>query len=144
MQKVQGNMDLLLSQTLPFAMMWNINFCFCFSQIDVFPVWNAWGHALIRMEHYVQARVKFKYLLLSFKRTFCYVKNRKSFLSYLIPLFIWFTASFQVTLFCIVINASQASFSVVQGWSHDFCTRDYQYYWRRSACGGCYCSIYVR
>lgn len=30
------------------------------SQIDVFPVWNAWGHALIRMEHYAQARVKFK------------------------------------------------------------------------------------
>ncbi|XP_038897971.1 uncharacterized protein LOC120085832 isoform X2 [Benincasa hispida] len=29
-------------------------------KIDVFPVWNAWGHALIRMEHYVQARVKFK------------------------------------------------------------------------------------
>lgn len=32
------------------------------SQIDVFPVWNAWGHALIRMEHYAQARVKFKYV----------------------------------------------------------------------------------
>lgn len=31
-------------------------------QIDVFPVWNAWGHALIRMEHYAQARVKFKYV----------------------------------------------------------------------------------
>lgn len=29
-------------------------------KIDVFPVWNAWGHALIRMEHYAQARVKFK------------------------------------------------------------------------------------
>lgn len=29
-------------------------------QIDYFPVWNAWGHALIRMEHYGQARVKFK------------------------------------------------------------------------------------
>lgn len=29
-------------------------------QIDVVPVWNAWGHALIRMEHYAQARVKFK------------------------------------------------------------------------------------
>lgn len=33
----------------------------CFCQIDVFPVWNAWGHALNRMEHYAQARVKFKY-----------------------------------------------------------------------------------
>lgn len=32
-----------------------------FAQIDVFPVWNAWGHALIRMEHYPHARVKFKY-----------------------------------------------------------------------------------
>ncbi|KAF9615535.1 hypothetical protein IFM89_024162 [Coptis chinensis] len=29
-------------------------------KIDVFPVWNAWGLALIRMEHYAQARVKFK------------------------------------------------------------------------------------
>ncbi|CAI9094379.1 OLC1v1030104C1 [Oldenlandia corymbosa var. corymbosa] len=29
-------------------------------KIDAFPVWNAWGHALIRMEHYAQARVKFK------------------------------------------------------------------------------------
>ncbi|KAK1299396.1 hypothetical protein QJS10_CPB14g00966 [Acorus calamus] len=28
--------------------------------IDSFPVWNAWGHALIRVEHYAQARVKFK------------------------------------------------------------------------------------
>ena len=31
-------------------------------QIDAFPVWNSWGHALIRMEHYAQARVKFKYV----------------------------------------------------------------------------------
>lgn len=29
-------------------------------KIDAFPVWNAWGLALIRMEHYAQARVKFK------------------------------------------------------------------------------------
>ncbi|CAL9780303.1 unnamed protein product, partial [Musa acuminata subsp. burmannicoides] len=29
-------------------------------KIDAFPVWNAWGHALIRMEHYAQACVKFK------------------------------------------------------------------------------------
>ncbi|XP_030492459.2 uncharacterized protein LOC115708351 isoform X1 [Cannabis sativa] len=29
-------------------------------KIDIFPVWNAWGLALIRMEHYAQARVKFK------------------------------------------------------------------------------------
>lgn len=28
-------------------------------KIDVFPVWIAWGHALLRMEHYSQARVKF-------------------------------------------------------------------------------------
>uniref|UniRef100_A0A7N0VLB1 ZFYVE26-like TPR repeats domain-containing protein n=1 Tax=Kalanchoe fedtschenkoi TaxID=63787 RepID=A0A7N0VLB1_KALFE len=32
-------------------------------KIDSFPVWNAWGHALIRMEHYAQARVKFKQAL---------------------------------------------------------------------------------
>ncbi|XP_061346174.1 uncharacterized protein LOC133291864 [Gastrolobium bilobum] len=32
-------------------------------KIDVFPVWNAWGHALIRMERYGQARVKFKQAL---------------------------------------------------------------------------------
>ncbi|CAH9122192.1 unnamed protein product [Cuscuta epithymum] len=32
-------------------------------KIDVFPVWNAWGHALLRMEHYAQARVKFKQAL---------------------------------------------------------------------------------
>lgn len=32
-------------------------------KIDVFPVWNAWGHALIRMEHYAHARVKFKQAL---------------------------------------------------------------------------------
>ncbi|WCJ29790.1 hypothetical protein M5689_011402 [Euphorbia peplus] len=29
-------------------------------KIEVFQVWKAWGHALIRMEHYAQARVKFK------------------------------------------------------------------------------------
>ncbi|KAK1290975.1 Glucan endo-1,3-beta-glucosidase 12 [Acorus calamus] len=28
-------------------------------KIDSFPVWNAWGHALIRVEHYAQACVKF-------------------------------------------------------------------------------------
>ncbi|GAB2223083.1 hypothetical protein Droror1_Dr00017220 [Drosera rotundifolia] len=32
-------------------------------QIDVFPVWSAWGHALLRIEHYDQARVKFKQAL---------------------------------------------------------------------------------
>ncbi|KAJ8763794.1 hypothetical protein K2173_003576 [Erythroxylum novogranatense] len=32
-------------------------------KIDVLPVWIAWGHALIRMEHYAQARVKFKQAL---------------------------------------------------------------------------------
>ncbi|GMH10819.1 hypothetical protein Nepgr_012660 [Nepenthes gracilis] len=32
-------------------------------QIDAFPVWNAWGHALLRIEHYDQARVKFKQAL---------------------------------------------------------------------------------
>ncbi|KAK1290264.1 hypothetical protein QJS10_CPB18g00647 [Acorus calamus] len=29
-------------------------------KIDSFTVWNAWGHALIRVEHYAQASVKFK------------------------------------------------------------------------------------
>ncbi|KAL0674916.1 hypothetical protein Bca4012_002897 [Brassica carinata] len=29
-------------------------------KIDVFPVWKAWGLALLRMERYTQARVKFK------------------------------------------------------------------------------------
>ncbi|KAL9237296.1 hypothetical protein vseg_011864 [Gypsophila vaccaria] len=28
-------------------------------KIGVFPVWIAWGHALLRMEHYSQAHVKF-------------------------------------------------------------------------------------
>ncbi|CAM8879042.1 unnamed protein product [Rhodiola kirilowii] len=32
-------------------------------KIDSFPVWNAWGHALVRMEHFAQARVKFKQAL---------------------------------------------------------------------------------
>ncbi|XP_011622545.1 uncharacterized protein LOC18432072 [Amborella trichopoda] len=32
-------------------------------KIDTFPVWSAWGHALNRMEHYAQARVKFKQAL---------------------------------------------------------------------------------
>ncbi|KAL8090101.1 hypothetical protein AgCh_039537, partial [Apium graveolens] len=36
-------------------------------KIDIFPVWNAWGHALIRMEHYAQARVKFKQALQLYK-----------------------------------------------------------------------------
>ncbi|XP_062022257.1 uncharacterized protein LOC133738693 isoform X1 [Rosa rugosa] len=36
-------------------------------KIDVVPVWNAWGHALIRMEHYAQARVKFKQALQLYK-----------------------------------------------------------------------------
>ncbi|KAF8034628.1 hypothetical protein BT93_C0822 [Corymbia citriodora subsp. variegata] len=36
-------------------------------KIDVFPVWNAWGHALIRTEHYEQARVKFKQALQLYK-----------------------------------------------------------------------------
>lgn len=35
-------------------------------KIDAFAVWNAWGLALIRMEHYAQARVKFKYVNLRF------------------------------------------------------------------------------
>ncbi|XP_024541382.1 uncharacterized protein LOC9656299 [Selaginella moellendorffii] len=29
-------------------------------KIDVFPVWEAWGYALLRIEHYAQARLKFK------------------------------------------------------------------------------------
>ncbi|XP_062164447.1 uncharacterized protein LOC133871099 isoform X3 [Alnus glutinosa] len=36
-------------------------------KIDVVPVWNAWGHALIRMERYAQARVKFKQALQLYK-----------------------------------------------------------------------------
>ncbi|XP_039118557.1 uncharacterized protein LOC120254523 isoform X2 [Dioscorea cayenensis subsp. rotundata] len=36
-------------------------------KIDAFPVWNSWGHALIRMEHYAQARVKFKQALQLYK-----------------------------------------------------------------------------
>ncbi|XP_042039127.1 uncharacterized protein LOC121784921 isoform X1 [Salvia splendens] len=36
-------------------------------KIELFPVWNAWGHALIRMEHYAQARVKFKQALQLYK-----------------------------------------------------------------------------
>ncbi|CAJ2643410.1 unnamed protein product [Trifolium pratense] len=36
-------------------------------KIDVFPVWNAWGHALIRMERYGHARVKFKQALQLYK-----------------------------------------------------------------------------
>ncbi|KAI4316248.1 hypothetical protein L6164_024246 [Bauhinia variegata] len=36
-------------------------------KIDVFPVWSAWGHALLRMEHYGQARVKFKQALQLYK-----------------------------------------------------------------------------
>ncbi|KAK9274384.1 hypothetical protein L1049_019198 [Liquidambar formosana] len=32
-------------------------------KIEAFPVWNSWGLALIRMEHYAQARVKFKQAL---------------------------------------------------------------------------------
>ncbi|KAK8581989.1 hypothetical protein V6N13_144978 [Hibiscus sabdariffa] len=36
-------------------------------KIDVFPAWNAWGLALIQMEHYTQARVKFKQALQLYK-----------------------------------------------------------------------------
>ncbi|KAK6927422.1 hypothetical protein RJ641_006013 [Dillenia turbinata] len=36
-------------------------------KVDVFPVWNAWGHALLRMENYAQARVKFKQALQIYK-----------------------------------------------------------------------------
>lgn len=36
-------------------------------KIDAFPVWNAWGHALIRIEHYAQARIKFKQALQLYK-----------------------------------------------------------------------------
>ncbi|PKA58911.1 hypothetical protein AXF42_Ash001004 [Apostasia shenzhenica] len=36
-------------------------------RIDAFPVWNAWGHALLQMEHYAQARVKFKQALQLYK-----------------------------------------------------------------------------
>ncbi|KAL5558300.1 hypothetical protein UlMin_034511 [Ulmus minor] len=36
-------------------------------KIDVVPVWTAWGHALLRMEHYAQARVKFKQALQLYK-----------------------------------------------------------------------------
>ncbi|KAI0493860.1 hypothetical protein KFK09_023985 [Dendrobium nobile] len=36
-------------------------------KIDGFPVWNAWGRALIQMEHYAQARIKFKQALQLYK-----------------------------------------------------------------------------
>ncbi|ONM40981.1 hypothetical protein ZEAMMB73_Zm00001d044364 [Zea mays] len=36
-------------------------------KIDAVPVWVAWGHALVRMEHYAQARVKFKQALQQYK-----------------------------------------------------------------------------
>ncbi|KAE8665552.1 Zinc finger FYVE domain-containing protein 26 isoform 2 [Hibiscus syriacus] len=36
-------------------------------KIDVFPVWIAWGRALIHMEHYAQAHVKFKQALQLYK-----------------------------------------------------------------------------
>ncbi|GMI92528.1 hypothetical protein like AT2G25730 [Hibiscus trionum] len=36
-------------------------------KIDAFPAWNAWGRALIQMEHYAQARVKFKQALQLYK-----------------------------------------------------------------------------
>jgi len=36
-------------------------------KIDALPVWVAWGHALVRMEHYAQARVKFKQALQQYK-----------------------------------------------------------------------------
>ncbi|KAG8044887.1 hypothetical protein GUJ93_ZPchr0008g11794, partial [Zizania palustris] len=36
-------------------------------KIDAFPVWVAWGHALVQMEHYSQARVKFKQALQQYK-----------------------------------------------------------------------------
>uniref|UniRef100_J3L1I8 ZFYVE26-like TPR repeats domain-containing protein n=2 Tax=Oryza brachyantha TaxID=4533 RepID=J3L1I8_ORYBR len=36
-------------------------------KIEAFPVWAAWGHALVRMEHYSQARVKFKQALQQYK-----------------------------------------------------------------------------
>ncbi|GJM94022.1 hypothetical protein PR202_ga10633 [Eleusine coracana subsp. coracana] len=36
-------------------------------KIDAFPVWVAWGHALVRTEHYAQARVKFKQALQQYK-----------------------------------------------------------------------------
>ncbi|PWA62406.1 hypothetical protein CTI12_AA322820 [Artemisia annua] len=36
-------------------------------KIDAFAVWNAWGLALIRMEHFAQARVKFKQALQLYK-----------------------------------------------------------------------------
>lgn len=36
-------------------------------KVDAFYVWNAWGHALIRMEHYGHARPKFKQAVQLFK-----------------------------------------------------------------------------
>ncbi|MCL7036661.1 hypothetical protein MKW94_010857 [Papaver nudicaule] len=36
-------------------------------KINAFPVWSAWGLALIKMEHYSQARVKFKQALQLYK-----------------------------------------------------------------------------
>ncbi|XP_078432242.1 zinc finger FYVE domain protein isoform X2 [Wolffia australiana] len=36
-------------------------------KIDAFTVWNSWGHALLRIEHYAQARVKFKQALQLYK-----------------------------------------------------------------------------
>ncbi|KAL3693637.1 hypothetical protein R1sor_007288 [Riccia sorocarpa] len=37
-------------------------------KIDALPVWEAWGHALLRIENYAQARNKFKKALLLLKR----------------------------------------------------------------------------
>ncbi|KAH7298964.1 hypothetical protein KP509_25G067100 [Ceratopteris richardii] len=38
-------------------------YCCTKCKIDAFPVWRAWAHAFVQMEHYAQARVKLKQAL---------------------------------------------------------------------------------
>lgn len=64
MQEMQGKiLSLIIFHVV--GPLITITFAFVpdYFQIDVFPVWKAWGLALLRMERYAQARVKFKYVL---------------------------------------------------------------------------------
>ena len=62
-------------------------------------MWNAWGHALIRMEHYAQARVKFKYVKFIFH------------FSDLIFLVSFFTSNKVLFLFFFPINGIKSKFT---------------------------------
>lgn len=82
----------------------------------MFPVWNAWGHALIRMERYGHARVKFKYVNFYFWRQYFSSVILTALNFELLVHFLVTDINTDLRLVkCCISISFQASSSVVQG-----------------------------